>query len=426
MRCRSALPAVCVLLLLAVANANAQLPLRLVVAGAGSSRTNAAASFPLPQTLPAGQCWRLIETTGGQAKPVATQQQPGEARLWWLVEGALAPGQARTYRLEAGPAAPQTPLVQITDTDQTVEATTADKKLLRYNKVHVEPGPEVEPRYGRSAHLHPVWSPSGVVVTDEFPPDHLHQSGVFFSYTRTRFEGRNVDFWNLAEGKGRVRFKDLKSASGGAVFGEFQAEQEFVDLTAAGEKLTADSGKPELGKVTGGKVALIESWRVRVWPAGLKAGYWLMDVESTQRCATTSPLVLPEYHYGGMAIRGARSWTPGQVTFLTSEGDERIKGNHTRPKWCDIRGSVDERAAGIAALTHPGNFRFPEPLRIHPTMPYMVYTPQFLGEFTIEPGQEHRSRYRWVVHDGQLSPEDLNQLWLDYAEPLVAVVSSGP
>ena len=57
------------------------------------------------------------------------------------------------------------------------------------------------------------------VVTDELAPDHLHQSGIFLAYTKTQFEGRDVDFWNLAGGKGRVRFKELKGMSSGPLFG---------------------------------------------------------------------------------------------------------------------------------------------------------------------------------------------------------------
>jgi hypothetical protein len=33
----------------------------------------------------------------------------------------------------------------------------------------------------------------------------------------------------------------------------------------------------------------------------------------------------------------------------------------------------------------------------------------------------HRSHYRFVVHDGNLSAEQLDNLWRDFAEPLVAV-----
>ena len=75
-------------------------------------------------------------------------------------------------------------------------------------------------------------------------------------------------------------------------------------------------------------------------------------------------------------------------------------------------------------MTHPGNFRSPEPLRIHPTMPYMVYTPSFLGDWEITPRAPHVSRYRFVIHDGVLPAETIERLWKDYAEPLTAVAAT--
>ena len=122
--------------------------------------------------------------------------------------------------------------------------------------------------------------------------------------------------------------------------------------------------------------------------------------------------------------RAARPWTPQHVRFLTSEGDERIKGNHTRPRWCDVSGPIDGRTAGAVFMTHPANFRFPEPLRIHPTMPYMVYAPSFLGDWAIKPSAPHQSRYRFVIHDGDLSADVAERLWQDYAEPLIAVAAN--
>ena len=389
-----------------------RLPLTLTVKSNGDERADARAYFKLPAALAAQQTLKLIETTGGRETPVAMQRDASVGVLWWIVTGKLPGGDSREYRLEAG-WPPHVEAVTVADADKVGEARAGGRALLRYNKAHVEPPEGVNERYGRSAHLHPVWSPSGAIVTDELPPDHLHQSGIFLAYTKTRFEGRDVDFWNLAGGKGRVRFKALQRVTSGPVFGEFQTEHEHVDLTA-------DPGQTELGKTSGGKVALREQWTVRIWPAGLGSGYWMMDIASSQQCAGESPLVLPEYHYGGMAIRAAREWTPGKVTFLTSEGDERIKGNHTRPKWCDIRGEASGKPAGITLMTHPANFRFPEPLRIHPTMPYMVYTPQVLGAWEIKPGQTHQAQYRFVVHDGNLTTEQLDRLWHDFAEPLVA------
>ena len=389
-----------------------KLPVELTVAAGQRDRSDALVEFALPKANAVGPAMRLVETTGGKTAPVATQVDSQAGRLWWIAEGTTAAGAKRTYRLEAGAAA-KAPEIAIVDSERTVEARYGDKPLLRYNKAHVEPPPGVNPRYGRSAHLHPVWTPGGAIVTDELPPDHLHQSGIFLAYTKTAFEGRDVDFWNLAGGKGRVRFKELKGGASGPVFGQILALHEHVDLTAP------ENGT-EIGAQIGGKVALVETWDVRIWNVGWKSGYWLLDITSRVRCAGDSPLRLPEYHYGGMAIRAARPWTPQHVRFFTSEGDDRIKDNHTRPRWCDVSGPIDGQPAGITIMTHPSNFRFPEPLRIHPTMPYLVYTPSFLGDWEIRPAAAHESHYRFVIHDGELTAQAIERLWRDYAEPLVA------
>jgi hypothetical protein len=392
-----------------------KLPLDLTVAAGQRERIDALVQLVLPSKDEGAEPVRLVETTGGKQVPTAIQLDGNESRLWWVASGMTAAGSIRTYRLETG-ASNAPAAIAIVESAAALEAMYDGKPLLRYNKAHVEPSVGVNRNFGRSAHLHPVWTPGGSIVTDELPPDHLHQSGIFLAFTKTEFEGHNVDFWNLGGGQGRVRFKELKSSAGGPVFGRFRAEHEHVDLTATDNKV------PTAGKPAGGKVALVETWDAKVWNVGLKSGYWLLDISSQISVAIESPLHLPEYHYGGMAIRAARAWTPQHMALLTSEGDDRLKGNHTRPRWCDIHGMVDERMAGITLMTHPSNFRFPEPLRIHPTMPYMVYTPSFLGQWDIRPGAPHRARYRFVIHDGQLPAETLDRLWKDFAEPLTAAV----
>src|SRR5699024_451082 len=130
------------------------------------------------------------------------------------------------------------------------------------------------------------------------------------------------------------------------------------------------------------------------------------------------PLVLPEYHYGGMAFRGHKNWDdPEKVTFLTSEGYDRSSGNETRARWVHMGGMVDGQRAGIAVLSHPDNFRAPQPIRVHAETPYFVYAPMQLGEMAIEPGSPYVMRYRYVTYDGDPDPELLDRLWNDYAYP---------
>jgi hypothetical protein len=396
-----------------------KLPLTLTVEAGNRERVDAPVNFPLPKENADEPPLRLIETTGGKETPVAVQRDEVEGKLWWIADGTTAAGAKRIYRLESvrredAASQPKFPSVALSWSDGAMKMTFDSKPLLQYAQAHVAPAEGINPKYGRSGHLHPVWTPGGAIVTDELPPDHLHQSGIFLAYTKTEFKGREVDFWNLAGGKGRVRYSGFGDMISGSVFGQLSVRHEHVDLTQA----DASVG---LGAKTGGDVALNEIWHVRAWPAGLPNGYWLLDIHSLIRCAGKEPLKLPEYHYGGMAIRAAREWTPQQVQFLTSQGVDREKGNHLRPRWCRISGAVAGKQAGITLMTHPANFRFPEPLRIHPTMPYMVYTPSYLGAWEIAPSLVHESRYRFIVHDGELPVETIERLWQDFAEPLTAV-----
>lgn len=349
---------------------------------------------------------RVVELIEDQARWVPSQVDLSAEtpRVWWIMPADPSRRTTRTFRLETGPA-PPSPALSIDQTRGALVVRAGEHRVLQYNAAHVNPPEGVHPNFGRSAHIHPAWTPSGRVASDEFPPDHLHQSGVFLAYTKTEFAGRTPNFWELLGGSGRVRHKQLHILVSGPVFAQFEVEHEHVDLSGPREH-----------------VALAERWRVRVWNVGgPDAGYWRWEIHSTQRCASELPLKLPTYHYGGMALRGAREWKGEMATFLTAEGKHRQDGNHSRPRWCDLSGPIEGQTAGLALLTHPRNFRFPEPLRIHPSMPYMVYTPSQLGAWEITPDRPQVASYGFILHDGALSSDTLNQLWQDFAQPLEAV-----
>jgi len=349
----------------------------------------------------------VVELVDGHARSISSQIELTQPpRLWWTAAGETRVGQARLYRIDMVEPAEAND-VSVDHQAEFVELRVKEAPVLRYNSTHVKPPPEIDPTFGRSGFIHPLRTPAGVVVTEQFPADHPHQNGVFLAYTKTVFEGRAPNFWDTLGGTGRVRCSKLHRAAGGPVFGEMVVEQEHVDTSGPNEK-----------------VALRELWTIRVWnPAHPSSNFFICDLTSELRCATASPVRLVEHYYGGMAIRGARQWTPDQVNIVTSEGHDRVAGNHTRPRWCDLGVPVGNRTAGVAFLTHPGNFRYPEPLRIHPNMPYMVYVPSHLGDWKIVPGKPHISRYRCVIHDGKLPRETTDRVWHDFAQPLVAAIT---
>ncbi len=57
-----------------------------------------------------------------------------------------------------------------------------------------QPGPGREP--WRVNYVHPLYSMAGAVITEDAPPDHLHQRGVFWAWRRILVDGvRVADGW---------------------------------------------------------------------------------------------------------------------------------------------------------------------------------------------------------------------------------------
>jgi hypothetical protein len=291
--------------------------------------------------------------------------------------------------------------VEVTSDADALRIRAGGRPVLEFRLRGQAPSANIKPAFLRAGYFHPVYTPSGRIVTGDYPDDHPHQHGIFFAWTKTEFEGRHPDFWNMGDGTGTVELEKVEDARGGSGKGGFKARLRHVDLSG-----------PER------KTALNEEWQVSVLHAAPWAGrYSIIDLVSTQQCASKSPLILPDYRYGGIGIRGHHDWrAKNNVSFLTSEGKDRIGGDDTTARWCAFGGRVDGQPAGLAALSHPSNFRAPQPLRIHPDDPYFNFSPSKRGQWEITPGKPYVSRYRFLAYDGEVKPAELDTLWNAYAK----------
>ena len=383
--------------------------------GAGDyARVNVPVSVPLP----AGVLHvRLVETTGTLEKPVPSQIEAGEKpRLHWILDGETPAGTERRYRIvpqEEREAIASEPVVSVLDHEgKSFELRLRSRKALQYNYGMVQPpDPEVPEIQARSAYIHPVWTPSGRVITDDYSPGHLHQRGIWFAWTRTEFEGRHPDFWNLGDGTGAVRFAGTERTTSGPVFGGFKVHHNHVDLSAPGGEMKV----------------LDEAWDLKLYSVGGgDAGFFLFDLSSVQNCAGPSPLKLLEYRYGGLAFRGSSQWSHDREEYLTSEGRTKENGDRSSAVWCKNYGEIDGRNAGIVVFSHPQNYRSPQPLRIYPGEPYFCWAPVQKGEMSIQPGEPYISRYRFLVFDGELTKDRIDDFWKDYAEPPLVTMDTEP
>lgn len=383
----------------------ARKPVYVTVAAGAFDRRETPVSFALPKELKAKSYGLRDER--GRVLPLQTDA----ARRATFVLPELKAGATTKYRLEEtkqGPAS-ATQGVQVLGEGDRLKINAAGRQVIGYEERGELPRADINPLFRRGGYIYPVYTPSGRLVTDHYPPKHLHQQSVWFAWTKTEFEGRHPDFWNMGDGTGKVEFVALDETWGGPVHGGFKSRQRFIDLSAPSPK-----------------TVLNEVWEVTVYGGGQGSKpYVMFDLVSTQECAASSPLVLPEYHYGGIGVRGHRDWDGKEnAFFLTSEGKGRDDGNATRARWCHLGGRVDGQLAGIAILGHPDNFRAPQPIRLHPTEPYLCFAPSQMGRWEIAPGRPYVSRYRYVVTDGPPDAAEIERLWNDYATPPQVTVTT--
>ncbi len=319
------------------------------------------------------------------------------AALTWLFSWlGTSPSLAQNGSGRIGEPSP----ITLTPQAETIEVTLRGRPVIVYRGGRGELPANVPEAYRRGGYLHPLVTPAGHTVSGDYPTNHLHHHGLWTAWTKTEFDGRTPDFWNMGQQKGRVEFVQWLGTRITPEFGEIRARHRFVDLTAA---------SPE--------TVLEEEWTVRVRATAPTEPY-VVDLEIRQHNVTGQSLRLPKYHYGGLGFRGLDAWDgPANCRFLTSEGiTNRVTGNETRGRWCWVGGAVGAGVAGVTLLSHPDNFRAPEPMRLNPTEPFFCFAPQQLGEFEIPAGGIHRARYRILISDGPPDSTALDRRWTEWAK----------
>ena len=296
--------------------------------------------------------------------------------------------------------------LKLTETDDSIRVTLRGKPVLEYVKT-ARPVPEgIEKHFSRSGYIHPIYTPTGQELTGDYPEDHAHQHALYFAWVKSKFDGKNVDFWNQAKDLGKIEFREVQKLNREKQNVSFSVKHAF--MVKQGDKWID---------------AIHEVWTVTVHQT--PDDHFLFDIVSVQNCVSEKPLSLSEYHYGGMAIRGNYQWLkekedhrikPGDLQFLTSDGHDRLKGNHTRPNWVALSGEIDGQDISATVFCSPKNFRAPQPVRLHPNKPYFCFSPMVEGPFEISPGNEYVSRYRYLVTSKAIDVNVIEKHWDEYAK----------
>lgn len=293
--------------------------------------------------------------------------------------------------------------VELKETKSGIDFVIGNQAVLTYQTATEDVPEGIKKDFAKSGFIHPLTSPSGQVLTRIQPKDHYHHYGIWGPWTRATISGREVDFWNLGDGKGRVDFARVlsKKEAGGAA--ELNVRQNHIDLKAPDSE----------------RIAIEEDLRIKVKPSD--KGRYMVDYTTTIETKIPGGILLDDYRYGGgIGFRATERWGKANSRILTSEGDARKTADGTNARWIIVEGETDDSSgeSGILFLSHNTNKAFPEPLRVWPEDQYngegnvfIEFTPIRHESWELKPNQRYTLKYRMIVYDGKMSADEAEAYW---------------
>lgn len=260
---------------------------------------------------------------------------------------------------------------------------------------HAE-APDPEREYARAHYVHPLYSLDGVVLTEDFPEDHLHQHGLYWAWHQVYVGDRRVgDGWVQEDVDWQVREVEVLEEAPAA------ALRAYVDWTS-------------LRYANGSEPIVVEIVTLRVHPATPR--YREIDVAIELRAGTDSVRIggsEDEKGYGGVSLRVE---LPDDVAFVGPGGpvEPEVTAVEAGP-WVDVSATYGDAASGVTMMQHPSNPSYPQPwiLRDSDSM----QNPRWPGEqaVLIPTDEPVTLRYRLVIHAGRADEVPLDSLHAAYA-----------
>jgi hypothetical protein len=274
-------------------------------------------------------------------------------------------------------------------TDKSLALFEGQRPVLVYNHGVIQAPKAVPADRARSSYIHPLYGLDGEVLTDDFPKDHFHHRGLFWSWPHVRIGGQHYDLWML---KG--------------------IEHRFVRWSAREAGINGATLAVENGWFVGERKVVREQVWVRALPSG--SDERILDLEffwvPIDRSITLEGA--EGKSYGGLTLRFA----PRANTVITTplgQGDKDL--TITRLPWADLSAHFGARkeASGAAIFVAPDHPDFPpEWLTRH----YGVLCLGWPGvkPRTFQAGETIHCRYRVWVHRGAPSAEKVSVAYRTY------------
>lgn len=377
-------------------NANGSEPILIVPA----SKVSLQLAVPLPDEVKSDAArWQLVEIGGAKqtlpAQRVAAMKVDGTAskaggQLLAVVPPAGDARGPRRFRLiedKTSTKGTKSGFHLREISDKSLGLWEGDKPVLVYNHgvITGKDVPVSDSRRRRACYVHPLWGLDGELLTDDFPRDHYHHHGIFWTWPQVTIDGVKHDLW---------MYKDI--------------QQRFVRWIDRRAGPLAGVLAVENGWFVGERKVMIE----RVWIRSFQAtgGSRAIDLDFVWT-PVDRPITLQgqgRKSYGGLTVR-FNVLPRNDATIVTSADAARPKGDPSTAKkvdlvntplaWADLTSKFPGAKArsGAAVFVPPSHPNYP------PTWLTRHYGALCVGwpgvkPRTFAPGKPFRLRYRIWIH----------------------------
>ena len=280
--------------------------------------------------------------------------------------------------------------------------------VLVYNHGVIEGGPGVPADRARSSYVHPLYGVDGEVLTDDFPPDHFHHRGLFWSWPHVEIDGKHYDLWMLSG----IRHR----------FERWIAREILPDQRGAVLAV-------ENGWYVGDTRVLREEVRLVVHPLQGDARAIDLGFRWTPQDRAIRLTGAEGKSYGGLTLR----YAPGTNTVITTPLGHSPEDLYMTPlPWADLSREFKVGAKGVPSVSGAAIFISPDHPDYPPTWLTRHYGVLCLGWPGVKggnfaAGETFAAKYRVWVHRGPMGSGRLESEYAAYARSVTnATAAAAP
>lgn len=250
--------------------------------------------------------------------------------------------------------------------------------------------------YPRANYIHPLYNVDGVELTEDFPKDHLHHRGIFWTWHQVLIGDKKIgDAWECKD-----FIWDVTNIS------QEKSTDDRIELSAH-TLWKSPSWLDNDGKQ---KAFLKEKSKVTVHAK--QKNYRVIDFEISLLALEPNLKIGgsdDKKGYGGFSVRMKM---PEDILFTSRDGEVTpTVGPVSAGSWMDVSGSLaaDGGNAGVLMMCHPDNPMFPEQwiLRAKRSM----QNPAYPGQHPVSVSDKKPTvlKYRLLVYTGELTKKEIKR-----------------